>query len=156
VLDKSFFHVGIVVPQLEEALEHLAATLGLRWTGVAELDFGFESADGRRTTMPLRMVYSVEPPYIEVIEEVPGTPWVCNPYSNLHHIGFWADGLEGCHDHLVASACPLEAAGYAGDVVPAGFSYHRAPTGVRVELVDAGLRPTMEAAIAAGAPLGPR
>ncbi|HVM67574.1 MAG TPA: VOC family protein [Acidimicrobiales bacterium] len=156
MLDKSFFHVGIVVPRLEEALDHLGATLGLRWGAVTETELPFEGADGTRAAVPLRMVYSVEAPYVEVIEEVRGSPWECNPCSNLHHIGFWADGLAACHDHLLGSACPLEAAGYAGDVVPAMFAYHRDPLGVRVELVDAAARPSIEAALAGGRALGAR
>ena len=97
MLDKSFYHVGIVVPRLEEALDHLAATLGVRFGAVTEVDFAVEDPAGRTTTVPLRMVYSAEPPFIEVIEEVAGTPWVCNPHSNLHHIGFWAEGLQASH-----------------------------------------------------------
>ena len=153
MLDKSFFHVGIVVPRLEEALEHLSATLGLRWGPVTASDVTIEDGDGRRTTVPLRLVYSVEPPYIEVIEEAPGTVWECNPYSNLHHIGFWADGLQASHDHLVASACPREVAG-AGGRAPEVFSFHRDPLGVRVELLDAATRPMMEAALFGGGAQG--
>jgi hypothetical protein len=154
VLDKSFFHVGIVVPQLEEALGHLTNALGVRWCAVTEVDFAVVGPDGQTTTVPLRMVYSAEPPYVEVIQEVAGTPWVCNPHSNLHHIGFWADGLQASHDHLVASACPLELAGAGEGRGPQGFTYHRDAFGVRVELVDAAMRPMIEASIAAGAPLG--
>ncbi len=154
MLDTSFFHVGIVVPRLEEALDRLGTTLGLRWGGVTETELGLQAPDGARTTVPLRMVYSVAPPYVEVIEEVVGSPWECNPYSNLHHIGFWADGLAASHDHLLGSGCPLEVAGYAGDVVPAVYAYHRDPLGVRVELVDAAVRPLMEAALASGRALG--
>jgi hypothetical protein len=149
VLAASFFHVGIVVPQLEEALEHLTAALELRWGSVTASDVTVEDAAGRRTTVPLRLVYSAEPPYVEVIEEAPGTLWVCNPHSNLHHIGFWADGLKASHDHLVASACPLEVAG-AGGQAPEVFSFHRGPLGVRIELLDAAVRPVMEAALLAG------
>jgi hypothetical protein len=149
VLSTSFFHVGIVVPRLEEALDHLGATLGLRWAPTTETDVPVASADGARL-VPLRMVYSVEPPYVEVIEEVQGTVWVVNPYSNLHHIGFWADSLEGERDRLVASACPLEISGFAGEPRrTAQYTYHVDPLGVRIELVDAALRPMMEEAFRA-------
>jgi catechol 2,3-dioxygenase-like lactoylglutathione lyase family enzyme len=154
MLDKSFFHVGIVVPRLEEALEHLTKALGVRWCAVTEVEMAVEDGAGRPATVPLRMVYSAEPPYVEVIQEVAGTPWVCNPHSNLHHIGFWAEGLQATHDHLVASACPLEVAGAGDGRGPQSFTYHRDPLGVRVELVDAAMRPVIEASIEAGAALG--
>ena len=154
VLDKSFFHVGVVVPRIEDALDHLTAALGVRFGALTEVDTVVEDSSGRPTTVPLRMVYSAEPPYVEVIEEVAGTPWVCNPHSNLHHIGFWAEGLRASHDHLVASACPLEIGGAGEGPGPHAFAYHRDPLGVRIELVDAAMRPMIEASIAAGAPLG--
>jgi Glyoxalase/Bleomycin resistance protein/Dioxygenase superfamily len=162
VLDKSYFHVGIVVPRLEEALEHLSSSLGARWGGVTSSDVVVQDARGRRATVPLRLVYSVEPPYIEVIEEAPGTVWECNPYSNLHHIGFWAEGLAPSHDELVASACPLELAGVGGEqgdagaAVPAMFTFHKGALGVRIELLDAAIRPMMEEALIAGTALGPQ
>ena len=145
MLSTSFFHVAMVVPRLEEALDHLSATLGLVWTPVIETDVPV----GDRL-IPLRCVYSGEPPHLEVIEEAPGSVWVCNPYSNLHHVGFWADGLEGERDRLVASGCPVEIAGVGPEPDrTAVYTYHADPLGVRVELINAALRPLMEEAFAA-------
>jgi len=150
VLSASYFHVGVVVPALEDALDRLSSVIGARWGPVTESDLVAQDARGRRATVPLRLVYSTTAPYLELIEEAPGTVWVCNPYSNLHHIGFWADGLPAAHDHLVASACPLELAGVGGAeadaaaAVPAMFTFHRDPLGVRFELLDAAVRPMME------------
>jgi len=145
VLSSSFFHVGMVVPRLEEALDHLGATLGLVWTPVVETDVPVGNS-----AVPLRFVYSAEPPHLEVIEEAPGSVWVCNPHSNLHHIGFWADGLEGERDRLVASGCPLEIAGIAPEPDrTALYTYHADPLQLRVELVNAALRPLMEEGFAA-------
>ena len=94
--------------------------------------------------MPTTLCYSTAPPYLEIIEETPGTVWVCNEHSNLHHIGFWTDALEADSGTLVAARCPLELCGRDGGQVPVSFTYNRDPLGVRIELVDAALRPAME------------
>ena len=146
MLSQTFFHVGIVVARLEESLEHLAATLGVRFAPTTVVDSPVLAADGTRTAVPLRFAYSLDAPHLEVIEEVPGSVWVCNPHSNLHHIGYWAEDFGGEHRRLVGSHCPVEIAGWAGaDPDPALYTYHADPLGIRVELVDAALRPLMEA-----------
>ena len=140
MLSTSFFHVAMVVPSLEDALDHLGASLGLVWAPTVET----EVPAGDRL-VPLRFAYSAEAPHLEVIEEAPGSVWVRNPYSNLHHIGFWADGLEGERDRLVGAGCPLEVAGFGGEPDrTALYTYHTDPLGLRVELINAALRPVME------------
>ena len=88
------YHVGIVVPDLAAAQAQLRRQLGVTWGPVLHLD-ATESATapGRTSSCPPRFCYSVEAPHLELIEEVPGSVWVCNEHSNLHHIGFWSDDL---------------------------------------------------------------
>jgi hypothetical protein len=89
------------------------------------------------------MCYSVDAPHLELIEEVPGSVWVCNQQSNLHHIGFWSDDLAADHARLTGSGCPMQLCGRAGDDAPASFAYHRNNSGVRIEIVDATMREAM-------------
>jgi len=148
VLSPSHFHVGIVVPDLEPALEHLTSVLGARWAPTTETDVPVAEPDGTRRLVPLRFAYSCDAPYLEVIEEAPGSVWVCNPHSNLHHIGLWADGLEGERSRLVGGDCPVEIAGFVDETSnPAMYTYHADPLGIRIELVDAVLRPMIEATL---------
>jgi hypothetical protein len=158
VLSSSFFHVGIVVPRLEAALEHLTTTLGVSWMPIIETEvpvsIGDTGVDGH---VSLRFAYSVEDPHFEVIEEAPGSVWVCNSGSpgvfttgsNLHHIGFWADDLPTDSRRLQASMCPVEIAGFTDSSArPALYTYHADLLGVRIELVDGALRAGMEAGFA--------
>jgi catechol 2,3-dioxygenase-like lactoylglutathione lyase family enzyme len=139
------YHVGIVVPDMEAALKHFSDLLGIVWGPVIEVDaHDVRDADGNDLSLPTTLCYSTSAPHLELITEVPGTPWVCNEYSNLHHIGFWTDALEADSEHLVTAHCPLELCGREPGRVPAMFTYNRDPLGVRVELVDAALRPGME------------
>jgi hypothetical protein len=69
---------------------------------------------------------------------------VCNEHSNLHHIGFFSDALGADSGGLSAAVCPLELIDGHGDAPPSTFAYHRDALGVRIELVNAGIRSTME------------
>jgi hypothetical protein len=150
VLSNSFFHVGVIVPRLEAGLDHLSTILGLSWMPITETQVPVSVAEtGVDHEVALRFAYSVEDPHLEVIEEVPGSVWVCNPGSNLHHIGFWADGLPAESSRLHSSTCPIEISGFTGSSDrPALYTYHADSLGIRVELVDNGLRAIMEAGFA--------
>lgn len=139
-----YYHVGIVVPDLSAAKECYTELLGLEWGPVLETDVDVRLGDGSERVFPNKIVYSAGPPHLELIQETPGSPWVCNEHSNLHHIGFFADAFNAEADRLVAASCPLEMFGGHGDGPPATFTYHRDPWGVRLELVDGAIRPMME------------
>jgi hypothetical protein len=141
------FHVGIVVPNLESACAHFTELLGIVWGPVIESEVAARDGEGNDLVFPNRICYSTEAPYLELIEEQPGTPWVCNEHSNLHHIGFFSGALVADSAHLAQARCPLEICGRDDSGAPAVFTYHRDPLGVRLEYVDAVLRTTMEAFI---------
>ena len=139
------FHVGIVVPDVEAALEHFSDLLGIVWGPVVAIDaHEVRDRDGNDLSLPTTLCYSTSPPYLELIQETPRTVWVCNEHSNLHHIGFWTDALETDSNHLVAARCPLELCGRDAGQVPVSFTYNRDPLVVRIKLVDSALRPAME------------
>jgi hypothetical protein len=138
------YHVGIVVPELDAARVRFTELLGAQWGPVVENDIEIRDGDGNDLVVPNRICYSTQPPYLELIQEVPGTPWVCNEHSNLHHIGFFSDALGADSGGLSAAVCPLELIDGHGDAPPSTFAYHRDALGVRIELVNAGIRSTME------------
>ncbi|MGZ4707964.1 MAG: VOC family protein [Acidimicrobiales bacterium] len=140
----SHYHVGIVVPDVAAAQAELSEQLGLTWGPVMHLDStDLRDVDGQDLALPTTICFSLEAPHLELIEEVPGSVWVCNPHSNLHHIGFWSDDLPGDSAHLAGSGCPLQLCGRDATTAPSQFAYHAGGLGVRVEVVDAGLREAM-------------
>jgi catechol 2,3-dioxygenase-like lactoylglutathione lyase family enzyme len=144
-LEGALYHVGIVVPDLEAAQARLSDLLGITWGPVMDIAaMDIRDGDGNELTVPNKLCYSVDDPHIELVEEVPGTVWVCNEHSNLHHIGYFTDALAGDSARFSESACPLEICGRQGARVPDNFSYHRDPLGVRIELVDGALRDVMQ------------
>jgi Glyoxalase/Bleomycin resistance protein/Dioxygenase superfamily len=140
-----YYHVGIVVPDIAAAQVELTERLGVTWGPILHLDtVEYRDGSGRDILLPTTMCYSVDEPHLELIQEVPGSVWVCNEYSNLHHIGYWSDDLTADHIRLVGSGCPMEICGRAGRDAPASFAYHRTGKGgIRIEIVDAEMREAM-------------
>jgi len=141
---RALYHVGIVVPDVAAARTTFTEQLGVRWGPVLHLD-AVEYRDGadQDVVLPTTKCYSVDGPHLELIQEVPGSIWVCNEHSNLHHIGFWSDDLVADGSDLTGAGCPLQLCGRSGVGAPVSFAYHRNELGVRIELVDADLRETM-------------
>ncbi|MEI8001661.1 MAG: VOC family protein [Actinomycetes bacterium] len=137
------FHVGIVVPDLDAAKAHFTELLGLDWGPVVESLIGIAGPDGVRHEVVNRICYSTAPPYLELIQETPGTTWVCNEFSNLHHLGFFSSDPGAVSTHLGERRCPLEVVDAQVGDAPPNWVYHRDPLGVRVEIVDGGLRDMM-------------
>ncbi len=141
----SLFHVGIVVPEMASAQGRLHELLGVEWGPVIEIDeLAVRDGAGTDRTVPNRLCYTTTGPNLELIEEVPGSVWTCNEHSNLHHVGFFVSALTAEAGRLDRAACPMELCGRDGSVAPRSFAYHRDPLGIRVELVDEALRPSME------------
>jgi hypothetical protein len=140
------YHVGIVVPSLEDGQAHFAELFGVRWASVMQASTPVRAADGSVSTVDLRLVYSIDAPHLELIEAVPGSVWVLNSHSNIHHIGFWSDDLGSDWERLHGGGCPLEVMGDGGGNEPLFWAYHHDRLGVRVELVDGALRAPMESA----------
>jgi hypothetical protein len=139
-----YFHVGIVVPDFATARSRLTELLGTAWGPEIRLDaIDLRDGDGRDLSLPNRICYSTEPPYLELIQEVPGSVWSCNEHSNLHHIGYWEPSLAAGSDRLLGLGCPLHLAGRDRAVAPAMFAYHGTDLGVRIELLDETIRPLL-------------
>lgn len=139
-----YYHVGIVVPDLDAAQARFTELVGTEWGPVLETQLPVRLGDGTEIVVPNKICYSTAHPYLELIEEAPGTPWVCNEHSNLHHIGFFSEAFAADTARLSAAACPLEMMDGHGDGPPTTFTYHRDPLGVRIELVNDAIRATME------------
>ncbi len=134
---ESFYHVGLLVPRLEPALDELGDLLGVDWRPTIDSEVPVRVPGGTEEMLRLRFAYSAPTPCLEVIEAVPDTPWALSETgSNLHHLGFWAGDVAGESDRMARSRCPLEAAMVGpGGESPATFAYHRTG-GIRIELID--------------------
>jgi hypothetical protein len=138
------YHVGIIVGDIVAAQTEFTKQLGVTWGPVLHFDEAdYRDHNGQDLVLPTTICYTVEEPRLELIEEVPGSVWVRNDHSNLHHIGFWSDDLPGDSTRLTGVGCPLQLCGRAGEDAPVSFAYHRNDLGVRIEIVDAAMRQVM-------------
>lgn len=139
------YHVGIVVADLEATRHRLGHLLGITWGPVMRLeDVSYRDGSGGDLMLPTTMCYSIDDPCLELIQEQPGTVWVRNEHSNLHHLGFWTEQLADDSVCFANAGCPLQLCGRDGAAAPVSFSYHRDDAlGVRIELVDVSMREAM-------------
>ncbi len=132
------FHVGIVVNDFEAALAELTRIFGYTWCPEMALPQEVQLPTGR-IVADLRFTYSASTPRVEVIQSVPGTPWVTAPGSGIHHLGYWSDDVPADSAALDRSGYRMEAAGTRPDGSPY-WAYHRAPYGPRIEIVSRDLQ----------------
>lgn len=142
---RTHFHVGIIVEDLEAARRRMTELFGLTWGPIQRYPAtDNRDGDGNDVVLPSAICYSVGEPSIELIEEVPGSVWERNPFSNLHHIAFWTADLGAESAALTGAGCPLQLCGRYGDAAPSFFAYHQVPElGIRVEVLDQAIRSMM-------------
>jgi Glyoxalase/Bleomycin resistance protein/Dioxygenase superfamily len=126
-VETRYYHVGIVVEDLDAAMEELTRLVGVDWGEPHESHYG---------DWNIRVVYSREQPFLELIEGEPGGPWDTADGPRLDHIGYFTDDV-------LADVAELQAKGatMSFDPGPYGrgevFAYLRTPgTKLRVEVVS--------------------
>jgi catechol 2,3-dioxygenase-like lactoylglutathione lyase family enzyme len=121
-----YFQVGVLVEDLEAAREELSNALGLEWSDIVVRENG---------PWTIRVCFAKQgPPYLELIEGPPGSPWEATHGSRIDHIGYWVDDLDASKKRLDDAGIALEHDGSAHGGV---FTYHRGTkSGLRVELID--------------------
>ena len=141
---EDFYHTGIVVPDLQKAMARLSALGGYRWIAPISYTLPFRTPDGSRE-LTSTFVYSLQAPHVELIAEVPGTPWTAPPGNSVHHLGYFVDDLAAAARALEDNGFVFEA---TADVSPpnlALFAYYVDPFGIRIEIVDRALFPDFPA-----------
>ncbi len=122
----SYAHVGIIVEDLDAAMAEMTTALGVQWLPVQE-------RPNDDTT--LRLTFSTEPPYIELIEGSPGTSRDTTNGPHIDHLAYWTSDFEADKNRMRAAGLTLEVEGSS----PFGGSWCYLAskwTGFRVELCD--------------------
>ncbi|MEV6336848.1 VOC family protein [Nocardia vinacea] len=138
------YHTGIVVPDIEAWKTQMTDLAGYRWTATQTAEVPVRLADGERV-MQLSFTYSLDAPHIELVQEIPGTPWTAAPpHVATHHLGYFCDDVAATSKRLAAAGFALEACAVV-DGEPSIFAYHLSPSGVRLEIVDRSRMPDFDA-----------
>jgi hypothetical protein len=130
------YHVGYVVPRLEDAMAQFSDAIGARWVDHV-VHPRYLDASGAVVEVDLHTSFTLDGPvHIELIEAAPGTIWELGAGPGIHHIGLWTDDVAAEAERLVRSGMPVVAGGVDADgSVPGYFSYHDNPQGGKLELV---------------------
>ena len=141
---EDFYHTGIIVPDLEAAMARLSALAGYRWIIPLTYTLPFRTTTGTHE-LSSTFVYSLESPHLELIKEVPASPWAAAPGNSIHHLGYFTDNLADTARMLENNGFTFEA---TADVSPpdlALFAYYIDAFGTRIEIVDRALFPDFPA-----------
>ena len=123
-------HIGIVVPDLDVAKQQLGAALGLAWSAVRHASYG---------DWELQAVASYEgPPYLELQQGSPGSPWDARGTARLDHLQRWTPDRSSDVSELIRHGVSLE---LDGDDVGQPFCYLRTADGIRIELIEDAMQP---------------
>jgi catechol 2,3-dioxygenase-like lactoylglutathione lyase family enzyme len=140
---QDLFHTGIVVPDLEAGAAALTEAAGYRWTKVQTAEMPLRFPDGDRV-LRIRYAYSLDDPTLELVEELPGTPFASAGGRSIHHLGYFSDDVPGTVAALVAEGWELEVHAVVNGEL-AIFAFLVDPTGMRVELIDRARIPDLAA-----------
>jgi hypothetical protein len=141
---EDFYHTGIIVPDLDAAMARLSALAGYRWITPLTYTLPFRTTTGTHE-LSSTFVYSLESPHLELIKEVPASPWAAAPGNSIHHLGYFTDNLADTARILEDNGFTFEA---TADVSPpdlALFAYYSDAFGTRIEIVDRALFPDFPA-----------
>ena len=136
------FHVGIVSADAGATVATLSAVLGYEWAGEvgSPIEVRLPTGDA---VLDLRCNYSTSLPRLEVVQAIPGTLWEPAPGSGIHHLGYWSDDVAAGAAELEAQGYEREAARLGPDGTPF-FTFHRHPSGFRIELLTRAAQPSLE------------
>ena len=126
IAPRTFFQVGVLVDSIEDAADELERAVGLRFE---------EPVERRIGEWDIRTSFSLHgPPYVELIESGPGTPWSAEGGPRLDHLGFWSPDLGEDRRRLEAEGLAVAVDGVAKG---GHWLYHQAPrAGMRIEHID--------------------
>lgn len=135
------YHTGLVVPDVDAAMARMSEAAGYRWTRPESTEMPVRLADGGDQVLTLRYTYSLDAPHIELVQEIPGTPWTAPPRAAAHHLGYFCDDVRATSKRLEDAGFALEVCAVIDGTAPSVFAYHLAPTGERIEIVDRAVLP---------------
>lgn len=141
---EDLYHTGIVVPDLDTAKARLSAVVGYRWTRPLTYTLPFRTATGI-SELTSTIVYSAQSPHVELVQEVPGSPWTAAPGHSAHHLGYFTDDLAETGRMLERNGFRFEMTAAVSDSELAMFAYYVDEFGTRIEIVDRAVFPDFPA-----------
>ena len=89
---EDYYHTGIVVPDLDAAMDRLNAVAGYQWITPLTYTLPFRTVNGTRE-LTSTFAYSLQSPHVELIQQVAESPWTAAAGNSVHHLGYFVDDL---------------------------------------------------------------
>ncbi|MFN0096019.1 MAG: VOC family protein [Dehalococcoidia bacterium] len=132
---EGLFHIGIIVPDMSRGMSDIARRFGCEFPDPRQANVTVRYR-GTESQVAVKFAYSIQgPPYIELIESVPGTVWEAPSGSRIHHLGVFCDNIEDEIAKLQKDGFQYEAASLGPDGSMQGAQYINSETLVRLELI---------------------
>ena len=139
---RNYYHVGILVDDIEEARSRFSATTGFSFTPVQTIRFPhFQDTRGKRE-LELVVCYSTHgPPFLELVQsDADGGVYGRQDGEGLHHLGFHEPDVAGRMEQLERKhGLTLEGARFGNRDAGRMAAAYTSPAGlhgVRLEIVD--------------------
>jgi catechol 2,3-dioxygenase-like lactoylglutathione lyase family enzyme len=152
---RNFFHIGILVNDLDAAIKRFSEVLELTFVEptVAHVEYLEEDGRGSRPA-DIRVSYAQQgPPYYELLEAHNDGIYGRQHGEGVHHVGAWEPHCEQRLKELVEKHhLRAEATQYTPDRkrIIVSYFYPDGFHGVRLEILDEGRRKSMESWISGG------
>ena len=141
-----FFHVGILVEDIDQAIDRFSEMLGIEFAGPETVPLTDLEEPGRDGPFELTLAYSKQgPPHVELLEATGDGVYGAHHGYGLHHYGTWTDDFDGEWSKLTARGMKPEAVFSSQDGRFGGFLDPRPLLGVRYEILSSALKPDWEA-----------
>jgi catechol 2,3-dioxygenase-like lactoylglutathione lyase family enzyme len=135
---RNFFHVGILVPDIRDAMARFSDVLGLEFKepAVAHVD-DFDDTFGRRTLDLLITWATTGPPFVELLEAHGDDGLYGSKELGLHHVGLYDPDPAGLIEELVGKGLRREATQWTPEgTIIAVYTAPEELYGTRLEFID--------------------
>jgi catechol 2,3-dioxygenase-like lactoylglutathione lyase family enzyme len=145
--DSPYFHIAILVHNLEEAIERYSSVLGIEFVDPTLSTARFWEKGREERMLEARLAYSKQPqgPYIELVEAQGDGLFSPSRGEGVHHVGIWESDCEARVEEMERNGVEMVAAQYTpeGKIIVAYFE-PQDMKGVMLEIVDSGRKDMME------------
>jgi catechol 2,3-dioxygenase-like lactoylglutathione lyase family enzyme len=135
---RNFFHVGILVPDIRDAMARFSRVLDLEFKepAIAHVD-DFDDTTGRRI-LDLAITWATTgPPFVELLEAQGEDGLYGSKQLGLHHVGLYDPDPPGLIEELVGKGLRREATQWASDgSIIAVYTAPEEMEGTRLEFID--------------------
>jgi len=131
-------HLGIIVPDLDRAMESYGRLFGWKWTSTVRVRHEIEGPCA--TEAELYVAFATGSPLVELIEDRPGTIWTVDSRP-LHHFGCWVRDLDEADKILIDAGFAFRGRGRRVGTHRFAYAIYAGRDGLLLEIQDTHFRP---------------